>query len=226
MTAETSNEYNISVMQTIDVNQLPKTRPLVDPRTGFHRGRPCRALRRVGRADLPRPSDRSLAVSGARLRSGAMARSAEAASRASGRRDPTASLELDLERSADRGLTSKALLRLADGNLIESVLMRYPSKERSRSRRTVCVSSQVGCAVGCPFCATGLLGLKRHLTAAEIAGQVLYFTRRVREIEGDDARITNVVFMGEGEPLANIKNVWPAIELLNAPDAIGLGARR
>ncbi|HEX5417929.1 MAG TPA: 23S rRNA (adenine(2503)-C(2))-methyltransferase RlmN [Chloroflexota bacterium] len=135
-------------------------------------------------------------------------------------------LELDLERTADRGLTSKALLRLADGNLIESVLMRYPSNERGRARRTVCVSSQVGCAVGCPFCATGLLGLKRHLTSAEIAGQVLYFASRVREIEDAEARITNVVFMGEGEPLANIKNVWPAIELLNAADGVGLGARR
>lgn len=213
-------------MQTIDVKQLPKARPAVDPRPVLigadlaalcaEWGEPTYRARQIARwlyqehvfdpaqwLDLPK-----------RLRERLVAET---------RPLP---LELDLERSADRGLTSKALLRLADGNLIESVLMRYPSKERSRSRRTVCVSSQVGCAVGCPFCATGLLGLKRHLTAAEIAGQVLYFTRRVREIEGDDARITNVVFMGEGEPLANIKNVWPAIELLHAPDAIGLGARR
>lgn len=135
-------------------------------------------------------------------------------------------LEPDLERSADRGLTTKALLRLSDNNLIESVLMRYPTGDQVRVRRTVCVSSQVGCAVGCPFCATGLLGLKRHLTAAEIVGQILHFSGRLRELEGRDARVTNVVFMGEGEPLANVKNVWRAVELLNAPDAVGLGARR
>lgn len=135
-------------------------------------------------------------------------------------------LELELERSADRGLTRKALLRLADGSLIESVLMVYPRRDRERARYTVCVSSQVGCAVGCPFCATGRLGLKRHLSAAEIAGQVLYFGKRVREEEGPEARITNIVFMGEGEPLANFRNVWSAIELLHAPEGSGLGARR
>lgn len=135
-------------------------------------------------------------------------------------------LEAVTERSADEGLTHKALLRLSDGSLVESVLMRYPARDRSRSRRTVCVSSQVGCAVGCPFCATGLLGLKRNLTPGEIVGQVLYFARRLREIEGDGANLTNVVLMGEGEPLANFRNVWRAIEILNAPDGVGLGARR
>lgn len=135
-------------------------------------------------------------------------------------------LELDVERTADRGLTSKALLRLPDGNLIESVLMRYPSNERGRARRTVCVSSQVGCAVGCPFCATGVLGLKRNLKPAEIVGQVLYFNQRLAEIESRDSRVTNVVLMGEGEPLANFRNVWQAVEILNAPDSVGLGARR
>ncbi len=135
-------------------------------------------------------------------------------------------LDLQLARMADHGQTSKALFRLGDGSAVESVLMRYPSSTRGRARRTVCVSSQVGCAVGCPFCATGRLGLKRHLTAAEIVGQVLYFTRLVRKDEGDDARITNVVFMGEGEPLANFRQVWRAVEILNAPDAVGLGARR
>ena len=135
-------------------------------------------------------------------------------------------LEVVTERSSDRGLTTKALLQLADGSMVESVLMRYPASDRSRTRRTVCVSSQVGCAVGCPFCATGLLGLKRHLAAGEIVGQILYFSRRLREIEGDNARVTNVVMMGEGEPLANFRNVWKAIEVLNAPDGVGLGARR
>jgi 23S rRNA (adenine2503-C2)-methyltransferase len=138
----------------------------------------------------------------------------------------TAPFECVAETSADAGLTTKALLRLPDGSAIETVLMQYPASERGRARRTVCVSSQVGCAVGCPFCATGLLGLKRQLSAGEIVGQVLYFARKVRETEGADARITNVVLMGEGEPLANFRNVWGAIELLHAPDAIGLGARR
>jgi 23S rRNA (adenine2503-C2)-methyltransferase len=135
-------------------------------------------------------------------------------------------VELVDERSADRGQTSKALLKLADGSLIESVLMRYPATDRGRARRTVCVSSQVGCAIGCPFCATGLLGLKRHLTAAEIVAQVLYFARRTREEEGHEAQITNVVLMGEGEPLANFREVWSAIELLTDPSAFGLGVRR
>jgi len=131
-----------------------------------------------------------------------------------------------VERAADNGMTSKALLRLADGSLVETVLMRYPANDRQRARNTVCVSSQVGCAVGCPFCATGLLGLKRHLTAGEIVSQVVHFNQRLRQLEGPDGRVTNVVFMGEGEPLANLRNVWSAIELLNAPECVGLGARR
>jgi 23S rRNA (adenine2503-C2)-methyltransferase len=135
-------------------------------------------------------------------------------------------LTLAAERSADHGLTTKALLRLDDGAAVEAVLMRYPESARGRARQTVCISSQVGCAIGCPFCATGLLGLKRQLSAAEIAGQVLYFARKIRRDEGTDARITNVVLMGEGEPLANFRNVWPAIELLTSPDGFGIGARR
>ncbi len=135
-------------------------------------------------------------------------------------------LEAMTEHAADGGLTHKALLRLSDGSLVECVLMRYPASDRSRARRTVCISSQVGCAVGCPFCATGLIGLKRNLTTAEIVAQVLYFARRLVEIEGVGAKVTNVVLMGEGEPLANFRNVWRAIETLNAPDGVGLGARR
>jgi 23S rRNA (adenine2503-C2)-methyltransferase len=104
--------------------------------------------------------------------------------------------------------------------------MRYPETSRGRARNTVCVSSQVGCAVGCPFCATGRLGLKRHLKADEIVAQILYFARFIRETDGPEARITNVVFMGEGEPLANFRHVWRAVEILNDPDAVGLGARR
>lgn len=134
-------------------------------------------------------------------------------------------LRLVDERTADHGLTTKALLELTDGSMIEAVLMRYDATSSGRARRTVCVSSQVGCAVGCPFCATGLLGLKRHLSASEIVAQILYFARRTRG-EGDLEPITNVVLMGEGEPLANFRNVRSAVELLNDPNAVGLGARR
>ena len=87
------------------------------------------------------------------------------------------------------------------------------------------MSSQVGCGVGCPFCATGRSGLLRNLSAGEIVGQILFFAREVREREGADARLTNVVFMGQGEPLANFRPVWKAIETLSSPEAFGLGAR-
>jgi 23S rRNA (adenine2503-C2)-methyltransferase len=135
-------------------------------------------------------------------------------------------LTLVVEQVADGGLTRKALLRLRDGRQIETVLMGYPASERGRARRTVCVSSQAGCAVGCPFCATGQLGLQRQLTTGEIVGQVLHFARYLRESEGKAAGVTNVVLMGEGEPLANFRAVWGAVELLNAPDGVALGARR
>lgn len=137
-------------------------------------------------------------------------------------------LELVDEVASDGGLTRKALFRLLDGNAVETVLMVYPGAaagEPSRARRTVCVSSQVGCAVGCPFCATGLSGLQRNLTAGEIVAQVLYFAREARLRECPEARITNVVLMGQGEPLANFGAVWRAVELLSSPEAFGLGAR-
>jgi 23S rRNA (adenine2503-C2)-methyltransferase len=125
--------------------------------------------------------------------------------------------------SAD-GLTRKVLFALRDGETIESVFMRY---ER---RRTVCVSTQVGCPIGCPFCATGQSGFERNLTAGEIVEQVLYFAREVRDQEngqqGPDSLITNVVFMGMGEPLLNYEATWQAIETLNDARGFGLGARR
>ncbi len=112
--------------------------------------------------------------------------------------------------------TEKLVLRLADGNHIEAVLMREPD------RVTVCLSTQVGCAMGCVFCASGLLGVKRNLSTGEIIEQVLRLDRLLTPHE----RITNVVVMGIGEPLANLKNLLPAMETLNEKGGLGLGARR
>jgi 23S rRNA (adenine2503-C2)-methyltransferase len=125
-------------------------------------------------------------------------------------------------RPADGGLTEKALHRLSDGLLIESVLMHYPARAGSRERHTLCISSQAGCAVGCPFCATGELGMERDLETAEIVDQVRHAARRLTD---DERRLTNVVFMGMGEPLLNLDRVLEAIEALNDPRRFGLGAR-
>ena len=129
--------------------------------------------------------------------------------------------ETDL-RVADGGLTEKALHRLGDGALIESVLMHYPARPGARERHTLCISSQAGCAVGCPFCATGELGFGRDLQTAEIVDQVLAAARRLTV---DGRRLTNIVFMGMGEPLLNLDRVLAAIEALNDPRRFGLGAR-
>lgn len=123
---------------------------------------------------------------------------------------------------ADRGLTEKAVHRLSDGLLVESVLMRYPARGGSRERHTLCISSQAGCAVGCPFCATGELGMERDLETAEILDQVRAAARR---LAAGVRRLTNVVFMGMGEPLLNLDRVLEAIEALNDADRGGLGAR-
>ena len=125
-------------------------------------------------------------------------------------------------READGGLTEKLLHRLADGALIESVLMHYPARSGSRERHTLCISSQAGCAVGCPFCATGELGFGRDLEVAEIVDQVRFSARR---LAADGRRLTNIVFMGMGEPLLNLDRVLAAIEALNDPRRFGLGAR-
>jgi len=125
-------------------------------------------------------------------------------------------------KEADGGLTEKALHRLADGALIESVLMHYPARPNSRERHTLCISSQAGCAVGCPFCATGELGFGRDLEVAEIVDQVRFASRRLTD-EGQ--RLTNIVFMGMGEPLLNLDRVLAAIEALNDRRRFGLGAR-
>jgi len=123
---------------------------------------------------------------------------------------------LDTLTSAN-GLTTKTLLRLGDSETIETVLMRY------QGRQTVCVSSQVGCALGCPFCATGQSGFKRNLSTGEIVDQVLYYAQLLKL---RDEAVTNVVFMGMGEPLANYDETWRAIQILNDPRGFGLGARR
>jgi 23S rRNA (adenine2503-C2)-methyltransferase len=111
---------------------------------------------------------------------------------------------------------------LSDGLVIESVLMHYPAREGSRERHTLCISSQAGCAVGCPFCATGELGMERDLETAEIVDQVRAAARR---LAADGKRLTNVVFMGMGEPLLNLDRVLAAIEALNDQVRFGLGAR-
>ncbi|MGE3316025.1 MAG: 23S rRNA (adenine(2503)-C(2))-methyltransferase RlmN [Planctomycetaceae bacterium] len=115
-----------------------------------------------------------------------------------------------------RDRTEKLLLELADGKVIECVLM------RETKRRTICISTQVGCAMGCVFCASGMLGLSRNLSTAEILEQIL----RLDRLLGPDERITNVVVMGIGEPLANLKSLLPAVETLNEKGGLGIGARR
>jgi len=120
--------------------------------------------------------------------------------------------------------TRKYLFRLDDGETIECVLMDY-ARTRSRDRHTVCVSTQVGCAVGCAFCATGLEGFRRNLSVGEIVGQVLEITHYVRQ-EDPDFQVTNLVFMGMGEPLLNYDRVLQAILLLNHGQGLNIGMRR
>ncbi|MFN3135677.1 MAG: 23S rRNA (adenine(2503)-C(2))-methyltransferase RlmN [Candidatus Kryptonium sp.] len=120
---------------------------------------------------------------------------------------------LSFERSNCDG-TIKFLFELKDGEKIESVLI--PDK----SRLTLCVSTQVGCPIDCKFCATGAMGLKRNLTAGEIVDQIIQTQRYA------DRRITNIVFMGMGEPLLNLKNLLKAIDIITSDDGIRIGARK
>ncbi len=124
---------------------------------------------------------------------------------------------------ADKGTTRKTLWKLFDGALVESVLMRYPD------RATVCISSQAGCGMACPFCATGQGGLQRNMSTAEIVHQVVVAAREMAsgEVAGGPGRLSNVVFMGMGEPLANWKSVIGAVRRLTepAPSGLGLSAR-
>jgi 23S rRNA (adenine2503-C2)-methyltransferase len=120
-----------------------------------------------------------------------------------------------------RDTTRKFLFRLADGDLIESVLIpASPALYGARSdRRTICISTQVGCAYGCKFCASGLEGFSRNLRTSEIVDQILVVERDTGE------KIDNIVFMGMGEPLANFENVMGAIRIVNARWGLGIGAR-
>ncbi|HLH84368.1 MAG TPA: 23S rRNA (adenine(2503)-C(2))-methyltransferase RlmN [Trebonia sp.] len=126
--------------------------------------------------------------------------------------------------ACDKGATRKTLWRLFDGAFVESVLMKYPD------RVTMCVSSQAGCGMGCPFCATGQAGLTRNLSTAEIVAQVVAGERALQaagpaspRTRSGPARVSNVVFMGMGEPLANYRNVVAAVRRLTDPVPSGLG---
>ncbi|WGH83516.1 23S rRNA (adenine(2503)-C(2))-methyltransferase RlmN [Auritidibacter ignavus] len=128
--------------------------------------------------------------------------------------------------TTENGDTVKFLWRLFDGALVESVLMRYPG------RITLCVSSQAGCGMNCPFCATGQNGLTRNMSAAEIVDQIVHANRfiaegglggRTHHESGEAERVTNVVFMGMGEPLANYKRVIAAVRRMVEPSPAGLG---
>ncbi len=170
------------------------------------------------------------------------------------------SAELVAQKISSDGWTRKVLLKMRDGNTVEAVLMLY------YDRATVCISSQVGCAMGCTFCATGQMGFTRNLSSGEIVEQVIWFNRWLREhphihvaekgrqyvgkplpissrgrLDPDAwfsshehggerhepiTAVTNIVFMGMGEPLVNYSNLWAAIRLLNSPQGLGIGARR
>jgi 23S rRNA (adenine2503-C2)-methyltransferase len=133
------------------------------------------------------------------------------------------------------GYTRKTLFELQDGKVIEAVLMRYgdpadnpqivdsPSGRGAKKRRTLCISTQAGCAMGCVFCATGQMGFKRHLSSGEIIAQVLYYARMLKE---ENQVVTNIVLMGMGEPFHNYDNTMEAIDRLNDPDGFNFGARR
>jgi 23S rRNA (adenine2503-C2)-methyltransferase len=133
---------------------------------------------------------------------------------------PAAQLE-QVRMSGSEDTTRKFLFRLPDGQFIESVFI--PASPalygETSDRKTLCISTQVGCAYGCKFCASGLRGWKRNLTAGEITVQVMHVEQATRE------RVDNIVFMGMGEPLANWKNLSVAIEILNAPWGFEIGAR-
>ena len=126
---------------------------------------------------------------------------------------------VEITQSADRGTTRKWLFRAPDGASIEAVLMGYPR------RTTLCISSQAGCAMGCTFCATGQFGFERHLEAGEIVAQIAYAAAflRTRGMPGVPRRVTNVVFMGMGEPLANFARVSESLRRMI--EVMGIGAR-
>jgi 23S rRNA (adenine2503-C2)-methyltransferase len=126
-------------------------------------------------------------------------------------------------RAADDGETVKYLFRLHDGQTIETVAMHYPAAAAHQERTTLCLSSQVGCPIGCAFCATGLSGFDRNLEAAEIVDQVL---AAAQLLAARRWRPTHLVFMGMGEPLNNYAAVLTAVRVLTRPDGLHLSPRR
>ncbi len=148
------------------------------------------------------------------------------------------SLEPVAERDSKDGLTHKVLFRLPDEQTLEAVLMLYADAPDAPElaegedahgpfkRRTVCISTQVGCPIGCPFCATGQAGYIRNLTPGEIVGQVLHFARERKRVGYQEMPLTNIVIMGMGEPLMKFDVTWRAVQALMDPARFGLGARR
>jgi 23S rRNA (adenine2503-C2)-methyltransferase len=126
-------------------------------------------------------------------------------------------MQIVSEQTSTDGQTIKRLFQLLDNQLIESVLMEYDD-----GRRTACISTQAGCAMGCVFCATGQMGFARHLSAGEIVEQALHFARL---LEAQDQRLSNIVLMGMGEPLHNYDNTLAAMEKLNDPTGLNIGQR-
>jgi len=124
---------------------------------------------------------------------------------------------------SEDGDTTKLLLNLTDGTPVETVLIQYPStKINGHPRSTICVSTQVGCAMGCTFCATGQMGFERNLKAEEIVAQVIHFAEL---LEKRGQHVTNLVFMGMGEPLANYDETIRSVRLLTHPRGFGIGQR-
>jgi 23S rRNA (adenine2503-C2)-methyltransferase len=133
------------------------------------------------------------------------------------------------------GQTRKTLFELQDRQVIEAVLMRYgdpadnpqitasPTGRGAKNRRTLCISTQAGCAMGCVFCATGQMGFRRHLSSGEIIAQVTYYARMLKE---ENQVVTNIVLMGMGEPFHNYNNTMEAIDRLNDSQGYNFGARR
>ncbi len=131
--------------------------------------------------------------------------------------------QIKSKKTSREGSTEKYLLELKDGETLETVLMSYMGGDKA-SRHTVCVSSQVGCAMSCSFCATALSGFRRNLTTAEILSQAAIAERSIRTRNGEG--LTNVVFMGMGEPLLNYAAVIKAIRILSHPQGLNIGLRR
>jgi len=143
--------------------------------------------------------------------------------------------EINTYRDSSDGSTRKTLFQLPDGNLIEAVLMRYgdpadfpsPSgrgaRGEGRHRRTLCISTQAGCAMGCVFCATGQMGFKRNLSGGEIVAQVMYYAQMLKEA---GETVSNIVYMGMGEPFHNYENTMTSIDRLNDAEGFNFGARR